>query len=129
MNTSALQACLDREHAQALANFALDDALGTYHGLAWADFVLLQHVGDAPDGMSEAELARRLGVMRSRLLMRTRPLEKLGWLQRMEGGAHRLALLPSGRRLMAEAQETANAVCEKLARTAYASQNLSAGPR
>ena len=113
--TSALQDCLAREHAQALAGFALDDALGTHHGLSWADFVLLRHVGEAPSGLPEAELARRLGVLRSRLLLRTRPLEKLGWLQRVEGGERSLALRPAGRRMLAEAEETAAAVCERIA--------------
>jgi DNA-binding MarR family transcriptional regulator len=116
VTASALNECLAREHAQARAGFALDEALGTHHGLAWSDFVLLRHVGDAPDGLAEAELARRLGVQRSRVLLRTRPLVKLGWLHRAEDGARRLSLLPSGQRLLAEAGETAAAVCERLAR-------------
>jgi MarR family transcriptional regulator, organic hydroperoxide resistance regulator len=119
MNTSALQDCLAREHAQALATFTLDMELGTHHGIAWSDFVLLQHVAEAPDGMGEAELARRLGVPRSRLLMRTRPLEKLGWLQRRDGATRALVLLPSGQRLLSAAQETAAGVCEKIARRGH----------
>jgi DNA-binding MarR family transcriptional regulator len=130
VNLAALHACLAREHAQARAGFTLDEALGTHHGLAWADFVLLQHVADAPDGLPEAELARKLGVMRSRLMMRTRPLEKLGWLQRADDASRRLKLLPSGRRLMAEAQETAALVCARLTMTCpSADQNLSLVPR
>jgi MarR family transcriptional regulator, organic hydroperoxide resistance regulator len=116
MSASALQDCLAREHAQALAASALDEALGTYHGLSWADFVLMQHVGDANGGLPDAELARKLGVMRSRLLMRTRPLQKLGWLQRLDGPERRLALLPSGQTLLAEARQTAAAVCERVER-------------
>jgi DNA-binding MarR family transcriptional regulator len=119
MNTTALQDCLARERAQALVNFSLDMELGTHHGIAWADFVLLQHVAEADGGMPEAELAQRLGVLRSRLLMRTRPLEKPGWLQRLDGPERRLVLLPSGQRLLSGAQETAAAVCEKFARRSH----------
>lgn len=114
MSRSALQACLEREHAQALAGFRLDDALGTHHGLSWADFVLLDHVSRTATGIPEVELAKALGVLRSRLLLRTRPLEKLGWLSRTDGGARLVALTASGMRLLAEARETAASVCAKL---------------
>lgn len=114
MTISALQACLDREHAQALAASALDNVLGTHHGLSWADFVLLEHLAQKSAGMPEAELAKRMGLLRSRLLVRTRPLEKLGWLLRVGGGPRLVALRPSGQRLLEEARETAAAACANL---------------
>ena len=114
MSISPLQACLNREHAQALATAALDNVLGTHHGLSWTDFVLLEHLSQRSAGMPEAELAKRMGLLRSRLLVRTRPLEKLGWLSRGGGGPRLIALRLSGERLLAQARETAAAVCASL---------------
>lgn len=117
MSQAALAACLEREHARAAASFRLDDELGTHHGLSWADFVLLQSLDEAAGAMAEAALAARLGVLRSHLLMRVRPLEKLGLLSRRTDDAARrvVALSAAGRRSVREARETAAAVCGQLA--------------
>lgn len=117
MAIASLQARLEREQAHAAATFRLDDALGTQHGLSWADFVLLQRASNDVEGVCEAHLATTLGLLRSRLLMRARPLEKLGLISRTDqAGAHAIKLTPAGRRVLREASETAAAVCSELPR-------------
>jgi predicted transcriptional regulator len=112
MMTTALQACLERESVHARQVFRLDDELGTQHGLSWGDFVLLHALDDEQGGLPEAQLAQRLGTLRSRLLVRLLPLHKLGLVARTgEGAARCVALRPAGRRLLA--RETAAAVCEQ----------------
>lgn len=115
MSGANLQSVLEREHAHAAAIFRLDDELGTRHGLSWADFVLMDHLCDEDAGVQEARLAEAVGVLRSKLLMRTRPLEKLGLVSRSAADAgRRIALSPAGRRLLAEARETAEVVCSQI---------------
>lgn len=108
-----LQACLDRHFAHAAMRLRLDDELGNWHGLSWADFVLLT-VLDAGDGSVEtAALAARLGLARSALLLQLLPLEKTGLVARdvRADGARCVVLRTGGRRLVREARATAEAAC------------------
>lgn len=109
MNNAALQACLEREALHARQTFRLDDELGTQHGLAWSDFVLLHALDDGE--LHDAQLAERLGLLRSRLLARVLPLQKLGLVERAAGT---IRLRPAAKRLLAEARETAAAVCTQM---------------
>jgi DNA-binding MarR family transcriptional regulator len=113
MSVAALDACLRRERARAADAFRLDDELGTHHGLSWSDFVLLHALHDAGAAVPDADLARELGLLRSHLLLRVRPLEKLGLVSRGAdpGGRRSVGLSPGGRRVVREARETAAAVC------------------
>lgn len=119
MKIEALQDFLQRQHAHAAVTRGLDEELGTHHGLAWSDFVLLDLVDGAGGTMSTQELASRLGVLRSRFVIQLLPLEKTGLLARAvaEDGTRRVVLRSSGRRLLREARETAEAVCREAART------------
>jgi MarR family transcriptional regulator, organic hydroperoxide resistance regulator len=110
MNNDALQACLEREAVHARQTFRLDDELGTQHGLSWDDFVLLHALEEGP--LPESQLAERLGLLRSRLLARVLPLQKLGLVERAAGTVR---LRPVAKRLLAEARETASAVCTQMA--------------
>ena len=115
MTPASLQAMLERERAHARASFHLDDALGTHHGLSWSDFVLLEHLEGEPAGVPEAKLAAKAGLLRSRLLARVRPLEKLGWVSRAVDDTDRtLKLSPAGRRRLKEARATAASACAEL---------------
>lgn len=116
MSTAALQDCLRRHHAHAVATHRLDDELGTMHGIAWADFVLLDTLERAGGTLPSAQLASQLGLTRSHLVLRVLPLEKVGWVTRSaraEGG-RTVALRAPGRGLLSEARETAAAVCAEL---------------
>lgn len=117
MSAPTLQACVDRHLRHAAFASALDDALGTHHGLAWADFVLLTLVRDGGGTASSADLARRLGVSASHLLLRLLPLEKTGLVERAPDGAgrRRVALRAPGRQLLREASDTAAHACATVA--------------
>jgi MarR family transcriptional regulator, organic hydroperoxide resistance regulator len=116
MSLAALHACLARERARAAASFRLDDELGTHHGISWIDFVLLHSLHDSAGAMADAELAARLGMLRSHLRMRVRPLEKLGLVACQTDARERrvVALTAAGNRLAQEARETAAHVCSRL---------------
>lgn len=117
MSQAALNARLEGERLRAAAAFRLDDELGTHHGMSWADFVLLHALDDAAGPMAANELAARLGMLRSHLLVRVRPLEKLGLVSRPGDVPARrtVVLTAAGRRLLGEARETAAAVCDQFA--------------
>ncbi len=117
MHDAPLQSCLawqvDRHLDQAALNFRLDDELGTHHGLSWSDFVLLAVLDGADGAVSSPELADRLGLTPSRLVLQLLPLEKTGLVARAAAadGKRSVTLRASGRRLLRESRETAAAVC------------------
>jgi len=113
MSEEALQACVERHLEHAGVVFVLDDELGTYHGMSWADFVLLT-VLDAAGGTAPArELARILCMPASHLLRQLLPLEKIGLVERVAGNdaQRRVSLRPPGRRRLHEARDTAANAC------------------
>ena len=121
MSSAALQACMRSEIERAATVFVLDEELGAHHGLSWADFVLLHALGTDRNGWPQPQLASRLGLRGSSLLMRMRPLEKLGLLSRSaQTGQPLVALRPAGHRVLREASETAAAICAAMAGRATA---------
>lgn len=114
---SDLNDYLELHLAQAALRSRLDEELGTHHGLAWSDFVLLSVLEGADGALATGELARRLGLTGSALVLQLLPLEKLGLLarERTEGGTRRVLLRASGARALREARETAEAVCASAA--------------
>ena len=118
MSDVALQACISRHLDHAAMSFRLDEELGTHHGLAWADFVLLTLLDAAGGSAPAPELARALRTSASRFVLRLLPLEKTGVVERCAAadGKRRVQLRPQGRRLLREARETAAQVCGELAR-------------
>ncbi len=115
MSVSPLQICLDRHHTQAALCYRLDDELGILHGMSWTDFVLLDALDSAGGVLPSAELAQKLSIPRSRLLLQLIPLEKIGLVARSSGedGVRRVSLRPNGQRQMREARETAARLCEE----------------
>lgn len=115
MSGDALQACVDRHLEHAALVFALDDELGTHHGLSWADFVLLTVLEAAGGAAPAAALASTLHTSALRLLQRLLPLEKIGLVARdAEGeGKRRIKLRLQGRRVLHEARDTAAYVCAR----------------
>lgn len=113
MSEEALQACLDRHLEHAAMVFVLDEQLGTHHGLAWADFVLLTVLDNNGGTAPMTELARSLGTPASQLLLRLLPLAKTGLVQRLTDGdgLRRVSLRAPGRRLLQEARDTAAHAC------------------
>lgn len=121
MSDAALQAALGLHFAHAALRLRLDEELGTLHGLAWDDFVLLQALDAGEAEPSTRMLASRLGVTPSALVLRLLPLEKTGWIERVPSpqGGRRVLLRGPGRQLLREARETAQAVCAQLPQAAW----------
>lgn len=111
----SLQACLSLHRAYAGLRLQLDEELGTHHGIDFDDFVLLHALASAVNGSSLlAHLADELGISRSFLLRRLRPLGKIG-LVSLDGGVgnRRVALRAPGRSLIHIANDTVVRVCER----------------
>jgi len=112
MNTN-LDFCLALHRAQASLQLKLDNELGTYHGISFNDFALLNLLGQADGGrVSIPELVRPMGQPQSAVLRRLIVLEKIGLVVRDgENGLRQAVLRPAGRALVNAARETANNIC------------------
>lgn len=111
--------CLHASALHARIQLALDDDLGSFHGLSYADFRLLRQLADAPgQQLALADLVPCLGLPLSAVLRQVLPLEKTGLLARDPApdaaGARRVRLRPAARQLLAQATETAQARCAQL---------------
>ena len=112
MTLQALELCLALTAAQARTSQALDEALGSWHGLAWRDLALLLALQRAPAGvLSLAQAAARQGVAPSAMLRTVLPLEKVGWIERRGG---QLALRLAGESVGREAAATANLTARRV---------------
>lgn len=112
MNTN-LDLCLALHRAHASLQLKLDDELGTYYGISFSDFVLLNLLAQAENGrVSIPELARPLGQPQSAVLRNLIVLEKIGLVLRDSARGDRQAVLrPAGRALVNAAHETAVSIC------------------
>ena len=113
MTALALRARIARHHEHARATRDLDEELGTLHGIGWAEFVLLDAIESAAGNAAAADVAHRLGLSSSRLLLQVLPLEKLGLVRRgmRPDGKRSIELRAAGQRLLTETRETAAAMC------------------
>ena len=109
---ASLDACLDLLRASATLSRKLDGRLGSLHGISFADFALLRQLGAAPDQrLRRVDLADGLGLTPSAVTRALIPLEKIGLVSRQtdkrDARIGYATLSAAGRRLLAEAQETA----------------------
>ena len=112
MNTSlGFRLALHRANASLQLKF--DDELGTYHGISFNDFALLNLLAQADGGrVGIAELVRPLGLPQSAVLRQLIVLEKIGLVVREGANGDRQAVLrPAGRALVNAARETADSIC------------------
>jgi DNA-binding MarR family transcriptional regulator len=111
-----LDDALERHLAHAAFRLRLDEALGPWHGLSWDDFVLLAVLEAAGGRIASPVLASRLGLVRSGLLQRLLPLEKIGVLVREQDddGTRLVVLRPAGLQLVQDARRTATAACGRV---------------
>lgn len=107
--------CLRFHDLYVTLRLSLDDALGQFHGIDFDDFALLHSLAGSVDGPTRlAPFATGLGVSRSMMLRRLRPLEKIGLLALSGGVTDRcVALQPAGLSLVHRAQETIAHACTK----------------
>ena len=112
MNTT-LDFCLALHRAHASLQLKLDIELGTYHGINFNDFALLNLLAQADGGrISIPELVRPLGLPQSAVLRQLIVLEKVGLVAREGTNSNRRAVLrPAGRALVNAARETADGIC------------------
>lgn len=121
MNTTtgtpnALALCLQLAQAHARLTLKLDDELGTSHGLAFADLLLLHRIAQAEGGrLAIDRLAPLLGLTPSAALRRVLPLEKTGLVERLPGAPGNrtgvAVLRPAARAVLQQALETTEAIC------------------
>jgi DNA-binding Lrp family transcriptional regulator len=93
----------------------LDEELGTYHGIDFADFALLHSLASDVNCTTGLDtIAVDLGTSRPALLRRLRPLEKTGLIA-CHGGIEdrRIALRAPALSLMKTAHETIDRVCAR----------------
>ncbi len=105
--------CLALNLAHASLQLKLDDELGTYHGISFSDFALLNLLAQADDGRASIpQLVRPLGQPQSAVLRQLIVLEKIGLVVR-DGtkGSRQAVLRPAGRALVNAAGETAESIC------------------
>jgi DNA-binding IclR family transcriptional regulator len=112
MNTN-LDFCLAIHRAHASLQLKLDDELGTYHGISFNDFALLNLLAQADGGRVRVPaLVRPLGQPQSAVLRQLIVLEKIGLVVREGANGFRQAVLrPAGRALVNAARETADSIC------------------
>src|SRR5438045_4103503 len=108
----SLKLCVALSKAQATLARRFDGRLGTWHGLSFGDFVVLLHLGRAPDGrLRRVDLATELGVTASAVTRTLIPLEKIGLVARRpdphDARVGYAVLTRAGQRVLQEALESA----------------------
>lgn len=114
-SSPALEFCFRLNLAYAALTRRLDISLGTYHGLSFADFMLLASLARAPgERLRRVDLAEKLGLTASGVTRALIPLEKIGLVKRQSDNRDArvgyAAITPAGLRLLANAMETAESV-------------------
>lgn len=104
--------------ANAVVTNRLDRALSGLHGLGFQDFCILYHLSRAPgQRLRRIDLAHRLELTPSGVTRSLLPLEKRGLVEREadphDARAAYAALGRGGKRLLADALETAQQVCRE----------------
>lgn len=113
----ALDFCLRLAKAHAAMVRRFDGRLGTHHGLAFGDFVILLHLHRAPGGkLRRVDLAEQVGVTASAVTRALIPLEKIGLVTRQpdphDARVGYASLTKAGHRLLREAMESAEILSE-----------------
>jgi DNA-binding MarR family transcriptional regulator len=83
MTTSAIDFCLRLSRAATAMTRRFDASLGNLHGISFADYQLLRHLSQSPEGrLRRVDLADRLGLTASGITRSLLPLEKIGLVGR-----------------------------------------------
>ena len=82
-DTLTTEFCMRLSRAAATLSRRLDSALGSHHGISFADYQLLRQLARAPEGrLRRVDLAERLGLTASGVTRSLLPLEKIGLVTR-----------------------------------------------
>lgn len=108
-----LDFCLALHRAHASLRLKLDEALGTWHGIGFSDFALLDLLAQADGGRASIpELVRPTGQGQSAVLRQLIVLEKIGLVLRDgRNGGRQVVLLPAGYAVAKAARTTAGSLC------------------
>ena len=114
---SALEQCVrfNRTYTETLRR--IDGKLSSVHGLSFSDFAILHHLSQAHQfRLRRIDLAEYMGLTPSAVTRSLLPLEKIGLVERQsdphDARVGYARLTPTGRRLCANAGETAEAACQ-----------------
>jgi DNA-binding MarR family transcriptional regulator len=116
--SASLEFCvsLAKVHARLARRF--DGRLGSWHGISFADFIVLLHLSRAPGArLRRVDLAAELGLTGSAVTRALIPLEKIG-LVRREPDPHDArvgyaVLAKSGHRVVRDALESAELISQE----------------
>jgi DNA-binding MarR family transcriptional regulator len=111
--------CLRLARAASVLTRRFDTALGSYHGISFADYQLLQHLARAPGGkLRRIDLAERLAVTASGVTRSLLPLEKIGLVTRQsdprDARVSYASLSPAGSELVGSAAPLVDAISAEL---------------
>lgn len=124
---SAMDFCLRLARAHAVLVRRFDSMLGSYHGISFADFQILNHLHLAPEGkLRRVDLAERVGLSASGVTRALLPLEKIGLVTRESDPRDArvgLALITdAGRELAINATDVVNLISREATRSAPPSE-------
>jgi DNA-binding MarR family transcriptional regulator len=129
MSNTSLSSVLALLLAHARIEERFGNGLGSIHGIALKELLLMMHLAAAPKArLSRIELARRLHVSASTVTRMTAPMEKLGMVGRQADPRDaRLAyvvLTTAGQRLVKDARATLERMSEALFRDRWSKQEI-----
>jgi DNA-binding MarR family transcriptional regulator len=114
----SLEFCLSLAKVHARLARRFDGRMGSWHGISFADFVLLLHLGRAPGSrLRRVDLATELGLTGSAVTRALIPLEKIGLVTRepdpRDARVGYAVLSRSGQRVVREALESAEMISQE----------------
>ena len=110
MNLSMIQTIIARKFDNRLSS----------HGISLNDFMILYHLGGAPDEkLRRVDLAEKIGLTASGVTRILAPMEKIGLIRRevnsRDARVSYVKLAPGGKRILAEGIVTSEAIAEQIA--------------
>lgn len=114
----SLEFCLSLAKVHARLTRRFDGRLGSWHGLSFADFILLLQLSRAPGSkLRRVDLATELGLTGSAVTRALIPLEKIGLVTRepdpRDARVGYAVLSRSGQRVVREALESAEMISQE----------------
>jgi len=119
VDTPTTEFCLRLSRAWATLSRRLDSALGSHHGISFADYQLLLQLHRAPGArLRRVDLAEKLGLTASGVTRSLLPLEKIGLVSRQpdprDARVGFAAITPAGHEMV----DNASAVVDLVSREA-----------
>ena len=129
MSKSSLAAILRLLRAQSFVEARVDPGLGSVHGLALRELMLLMQLDQAPLGrLRRVDLAGRLNVSQSTVTRMALPLEKLGFVRReadpRDARVGYVVLTKAGHQRVAEARLTLERMAAGLFRDRWSDEEI-----